>query len=245
MLFNSVYLIDALEGLSKLQENSVDLLVTDPPYIWNHSTGGLSTSSVITAKWGGTQNLLAGGKTANINNSIKFKEWLPAVYRVLKNPSHSYIFINDKNLEDILREAKKVGFKLHNVLVWRKNNKTPNNWYMKNCEFVAFFHKGKSFRINNNGSAQLLEFNNIPGKKKLHPTQKPVELLKNLILNSSQPGQIVLDPFMGSGSTACAALETGRKFLGFENDPKFVEVATSRLENLKNSINYEKYPIDT
>lgn len=229
-MFNldTIQLIDFQDGIITIPDHSFDLCVSDPPFLWNKTTGGLSTTSVITSKWDNS-NFLAGGKTASMNNTIKFKDWMPHLYRVMKDPSHIYLFTNDKNLSDLITIAEESGFRLHNVLVWAKNNKTPNLWYMKNCEFIVFLHKGKSFRITDPSSAQLLSYSNIPGKSKLHPTQKPVELLKILIQNSSQPGQVVFDPFMGSGSTAVAAQECGRHFFGFENDPRFHQTALQRL----------------
>lgn len=185
------------------------------------------TSSSMQEKWQG--NLRAGDKTANINNIIKFSEWLPELYRVMKNPSHFYVFVNDKNVQDMLNEATKVGFELHNILVWKKNNCTPNRWYMKNCEFILFFHKGKSFPIHNKESSQFLEFKNINGKDKLHPTQKPTDLIKELILNSSKKGDLVFDPFMGSGSTLISAKELGRNYLGFDNDEKYYNISLKRI----------------
>lgn len=232
LALNQIYHIDFLEGIKNIDDECVDLCVTDPPYLWNKTTGGLSTTSVITSKWNGTSNFLAGGKTANMTNSIKFSQWLPGLYRVMKNPSHCYVFVNDKNVNDLINEALNVGFRLHNILVWHKNNKTPNLWYMKNVEFIVFLHKGKSFRINDVSSSQLLSCENIPGKKKLHPTEKPTRLLKYLIKNSSHPDQLVFDPFMGSGSTAVACVETQRKFLGFEIDPNFHGVSQNRLSLL-------------
>ena len=153
--------------------------------------------------------LKAGDKNANIENNIKFSDWLPETYRILKEQSHFYVFVNDKNVQDMLNEATKVGFKLHNIIVWKKNNCTPNRWYMKSCEFVLFFRKGKSFPINELGTNQclespLFEIDSINGKKKLHPTQKPVEIIEKFISNSSKCGDIVVDLFMGSGSTGVA-----------------------------------------
>ncbi|MGG3920334.1 site-specific DNA-methyltransferase [Geobacillus thermodenitrificans] len=120
------------------------------------------------------------------------------------------------------------------------------------CEFIIFFRKGKSVPIHNLGDSQyqdhtyeeddyyndneiweekVIECQNINGKDKLHPTQKPVKLLEKLILNSSSKGQLVFDPFMGSGSTAIAAINTNRKFLGFEIDEKYYKVSQERIRN--------------
>ena len=221
---------DCLELMKGFDNKSIDLVITDPPYKLNKTTGSM-TSSSKSDRWQG--NLRAGDKTANITNVIQFSEWLPEVYRVLKENSHCYIWVNDKNLVDLCKEAEKVGFRLHNILVWKKNNCTPNRWYMKNCEFIVFLHKGKSFPIKNLGDAQLFECDNINGKDKLHPTQKPITYLERLILNSSNELDTVLDPFMGSGSTGVACINTNRKFIGMELDSTYFEIAKNRIQEVK------------
>ena len=218
---------DCLELMKNIDNESIDLVITDPPYKLNKTTGSM-TSSSKSDRWQG--NLRAGDKTANITNVIQFSEWLPEVYRVLKENSHCYVWVNDKNLVDLCNDAEKVGFRLHNILVWKKNNCTPNRWYMKNCEFIVFLHKGKSFPIKNLGDAQLFECDNINGKDKLHPTQKPITYLERLILNSSNELDTVLDPFMGSGSTGVACVNTNRKFIGIELDNTYFEIAKERIE---------------
>ena len=219
---------DCLTILKGISTNSIDLVITDPPYKLNKTTGSMTSTSKA-EKWQG--NLKAGDKTANIINMVKFSEWLPEVYRVLKKDAHCYIWINDKNLIDLCNEAEKVGFKLHNILVWKKNNVTPNRWYMKNCEFILFLHKGKSFPIRNMGDAQLYECDNINGKDKLHPTQKPIEYLERLIIKSSNEFDTVLDCFMGSGSTGVACKNLNRKFIGIELDDNYFNIAKERIEN--------------
>ena len=218
---------DCLELMKNIDNESIDLVITDPPYKLNKTTGSM-TSSSKSDRWQG--NLRAGDKTANITNVIQFSEWLPEVYRVLKENSHCYVWVNDKNLVDLCNDAEKVGFRLHNILVWKKNNCTPNRWYMKNCEFIVFLHKGKSFPIKNLGDAQLFECDNINGKDKLHPTQKPITYLERLILNSSNELDTVLDSFMGSGSTGVACVNTNRKFIGIELDNTYFEIAKERIE---------------
>lgn len=230
-------LLEEIEDYTLLNENflmcdiddeSIDLIVTDPPYRLNKTTGSM-TSSAKSESWQG--NLKSGDKKASIENDIKFSEWLPLAYRLLKPNAHMYVFVNDKNVQDMLIESDKVGFKLHNILVWHKNNKTPNRWYMKDCEFILFFRKGKSFPINNLGDSQYMQFKNISGQDKLHPTQKPVDLLEKLVGNSTTVGEVVLDPFMGSGSTGVACMNTGRKFIGVELDEQYFNIAKQRIES--------------
>ena len=103
---------------------------------------------------------------------------------------------------------------------------------MKNAEYILFLRKGKAKTINNVGSKTVHEFDNIIGNK-LHPTEKPIELMELYITNSSNTGDVVLDPFMGVGSTGLAALKNDRKFIGFEIDKKYYDIAEKRLEEYK------------
>lgn len=223
---------DCLELMKGIPDNSIDLVVTDPPYSMKHSKGGC-TNATIKNKWKG--NFKAGNTVVNFDADITFSEWLPEVYRVLKNKSHCYIFCNDKNIQDLLNEATKCGFKESNILVWIKNNATPNRYYMKNLEFVLFLYKGNAKPINNFGSKCAVEVKNIVGKAKLHITQKPVELLEMYIRNSSAENETVLDPFMGSGSTGVACINTGRKFIGMEIDKEYFDISVKRIAEAERS----------
>ena len=221
---------DCLELIKQMPDGSIDCVVTDPPYKMNHSTGGC-TNIGMKNKWLG--NIKAGNTVMNFSIDIKFSDWLPEVFRVLKNGSHCYIFCNDKNIQELLNEATKCGFKESNILVWIKNNATPNRYYMKNLEFVLFLYKGKAKPINNMGSKCAVEVKNINGKSKLHATQKPVELLEIFINNSTKENDVVFDPFMGSGSTGVACVNTGRKFIGIELEKQYLYIAEKRIEETR------------
>ena len=221
--------MDCVEAMKLIDDNSIDLVITDPPYKLNKTTGS-PTSTSMQNKWKG--NLKAGDKTASIINEIKFSEWLPDLYRILKTDAHCYIWTNDKNLCDLQNECEKVGFKLHNILICKKNNCTPNRWYMKNCEFILFLHKGKSFPIKDLGCPHFFEYENIVGKNKLHPTQKPENITEKLLLNSSNENDIVFDPFMGSGTTAKMAQLNNRKWIGCEISKEYCDIIKNRLESI-------------
>ena len=192
-----------------LNGTQVDLLVTDPPY--KTITGG-DSNGVNSVR---PKGMLSGNrKLFTHQNNIKISDWMQLIYDCLKDNSHAYIFTNALNLTEMLNESQRIGFKLHNVLVWEKNNCTPSQFYMKNCEYVLFLRKGKAKWINDiGGSKTVHQFNNIIGHK-VHPTEKPVDLLKFYIANSSKENDVVFDPFAGSGSTGVAALELHRRFLG-------------------------------
>ena len=233
---NKIYNMDCMEGMKLIPDNSIDLVVTDPPY--KIVQGGCSNKAVTINACGGILNkhegdnieLVKKGKIFE-HNSIEFSEWLPEIYRVLKKQSHCYIMINGRNLAELQKEAEKVGFEFHNIIGWDKGNATPNKWYMQRLEFILFLRKGKAKNINNLGTTTLLQIPNIKKGTKLHPTEKPIELMKILIENSSQENEIVLDPFIGVGSTAIACKETGRNYIGFELDKHYFDIATKRISN--------------
>lgn len=222
---------DCLEIMKQIPDGSVDMVVTDPPYKMNHSTGG-RTSIGFEDRWRG--NIKAGNTEMGFNTKISFSQWLPDVYRVLKPKGHCYVFCNDKNLLQLLIDSKNVGLKESNVLVWVKNNACPNRYYMKNCEFIAFMYKGNAKPIKNMGDKAAVACNNIIGKKKKHPTEKPVDLLERFIVNSSCEGDIILDPFMGAGSSGVACVNTRRRFIGIELETKYFKIASERIENAAN-----------
>lgn len=216
--------------MKKIPDNSIDLIVTDPPY--KTITGGDSNGKNSIRPKG----MLSGNrKLFTHQNDIKPEQWIPELFRILKDNTHCYIFTNHLNMKIMLNEAEKAGFKLHNILVWEKNNCTPSQFYMKNCEYILFLRKGKAKWINDiGGSKTVHQFKNVIGNK-LHPTEKPVDLMQFYIENSSQEGDVVLDPFMGSGSTGVACLNTGRNFIGIELDDEYMDVARERIKNVINN----------
>lgn len=214
---------DCLEILKTIPSESIDLVVTDPPY---RTISGGNKSEKWKSGYAGSVLWKNDGKIFD-NNNISFCDWLPEIYRVLKNGTHFYCMTNVLNINKIIIEAERVGFYLHNILVWEKNTANANRWYMKNCEFTLFFKKGKAKTINNPGSKMIHKFNNPIGKK-IHPTEKPVELMEFYVTNSSNKGDIVLDPFMGSGTTGIACINTERNFIGIELDEKYFQLAKDR-----------------
>lgn len=215
---------DCLEEMKSIPDNSVDLIVTDPPY------------KVIT---GGKNNGLNAKRPKGIlfeNKELmktipEFSSWLPECYRVLKEDSHTYFMVNLANLFELQQAICTSGFKIHNLLIWQKNNNTPSQWYMKNCEYIIFARKGKAKWINNIGTSKTVHaFNNILGNK-IHPTEKPVPLMEFYVANSSNVADTILDPFMGSGSTGIACLNLNRNFIGIEKDSTYFELAKNRIEN--------------
>lgn len=227
MELDVIYNEDCLQTMKSMPDESIDLVVTDCPY---HIVQGGATSN---------KNRLGGildkdrkdvkmGKLFK-HNQIKFSEWLPDVYRVLKQNTHCYIMINGRNLKDLQIEAEKVGFVFQNLLVWRKDNAVVNQFYQNQLEFILFLRKGAAKYINDMGHSNCLSVPNILGNKR-HPTEKPIPLMRVMIENSSKKGDVVFDPFMGGGSTAIACMQSDRHFVGCEIDKQYFDVAMQRIK---------------
>lgn len=229
-MINKIFNEDCLIGMKRIPDKSIDCICTDPPYklIAGGVTGKLSKK--ITGICLDYTNVNTKNGNGNFKiNTLKFSEWIPECFRILKNDTHCYIMVNDRNLQEMLNETQKVGFKLLNVLVWNKNNAMPNHWYMKNAEFIIMLRKGKANYINNQGSKQCMQFDNV--KNKIHPTEKPIALFEKLIQNSTLENQIVFDPFIGGGTTALAAKNINRKYIGFELDKTYFDIAQKRIQD--------------
>lgn len=225
-----LYNEDALKLLKEMPSDSVDLIISDVPY--------LTTSRGSSGNMGGywKTDRAKSGKIFE-NNSIRPSDYLSDMYRVLKDGTHCYIMINHINLIEMLNEATKVGFKFIKSLIWDKGNKICGRYYMNSFEYILMFRKGKDRPINNCGTSDILS---IPIKKlkdkdghNLHDTEKPVELMKILIENSSNPQETVLDPFMGIGSTGVACVQSKRKFIGCEIDENYFNIAKKRMNSTK------------
>ena len=224
VLFNA----DCMDIMPLIPDNSIDCFVSDVPYklVQGGVTGKLSAK--ITGVSLNFENKNTKNGNGNFNhNEIKFSEWLPNIFRILKDKSHCYIMVNDRNLQELLNEATKSKFKLLNVLVWNKNNAMPNHWYMKNAEFIVMLRKGGAKYINNQGTKQIIQIDNVSNKQ--HPTEKPINLMKILIQNSTNENDVIIDAFMGTGATCLAAKELNRKFIGIEKDVKYYELAVARV----------------
>lgn len=241
---------DTREIIKEYPDEFFDCVVSDIPY--EISTGGcaikeraneyggilnrrLYTEDRLKNKWlkqddiNDNATLIRKGKF--FENIPKFNEWLPDIYRVLKPQTHCYLMINSRNLKELQIEAEKVGFKFCNLLVWVKNNQTPHKFYMSRTEFILMLRKGRERYINNLGESNVFTYPNRQGDK-YHPNEKSVDLMKDLIKNSTNENDIVLDPFMGSGTTLVAAKELNRKYVGIEIEQKYYDIAKKRLKNL-------------
>ena len=220
---------DCLELMKDIPDKSIDLIVTDPPYKVT-SRGG---SGTMGGYW--KEKRAKQGIIFDFNNT-SCKEYLPEFYRILKDKSILYLMCNNTNLQEMLNEGTKVGFRFVKCLIWEKGNKICGRYYMNCFEYIILFRKGGDKPINKCGTPDILK---IPIKKikdtngkNLHDTEKPVDLMKILVENSSNEGDLVLDPFMGIGATGVACKELNRNFIGIERDENYFNIAKERINNV-------------
>lgn len=233
-----LYNDDCMKVMAGMPDGSVDCVITDCPY--HIVAGGCRTNNGKTIGGIFTNTKITSGvldihktniETGGIfdHNEIEFSEWLPEVYRVLKDGTHCYVMVNARNLKDLWVEAEKVGFVFQNLLIWDKGNATPNKWYMQAYELILMLRKGRARNINKMGTSNIIRVPNII-RTKAHPTEKPAELMMVLVENSTNEGEVVLDPFMGVGGGGLACKRLNRRFIGIEIDEKYYKIASSRLE---------------
>lgn len=219
MRINNLIHWDILEKIKEIKDESIDLIVTDPPY----NTISWWKNGFSKTWWVLKEN---NWKIFEHNN-IDIKDYINDLYRVLKNGSHCYIMTNNKNLHHFLNETSRAWFHLHQVLIWEKWNVTANRRYMKAFEYILFLRKWPAKPIKNKWDSNILKHKN-PIWNKLHETEKPVELMKQMILNSSNEWDVILDPFMWAWATWVACMDTNRNFIWIELDENYFNIACER-----------------
>jgi site-specific DNA-methyltransferase (adenine-specific) len=204
--------LDAVEYLKTLPDASIDMVCTDVPYESLEKHRKVGTTTRLKHSKGSSNDWF------DVFPNARFAELFAEFYRVLKRNAHCYFYCDweTKFIAKPIGEA--AGFKLRKPLVWHKKSIGMGYGYRAQHENILYFEKGKR-RLNDLGIGDVLEFPRIKGKD-AYPTEKPVALNEVLVTQSTQPGEIVLDPFMGSGSAGVAAIKNGRCFLGNDIDPK-------------------------
>lgn len=218
---NKVNNIDCIEGLKLLKDESIDLVITDPPYLMNYR----SNRRVKQEKF----DYIKNDKDAH----EVISESLELIHKKMKNDTAIYMFCSWHHIDFFKQEFEKY-FKLKNIIVWNKNNHGSGDLkgaYAPKHEFVLYGHKGRSL-FRNKRVPDVMDCAKIPSSKLTHPTEKPIELLETFILNSSDEKGIVLDAFSGTGSTGLASLKNNRRFLGFELENTYCEIANERIKEI-------------
>jgi site-specific DNA-methyltransferase (adenine-specific) len=211
--------LDAVTWLRSLAPESVDLIVTDCAYesLEKHRAVGTTTRLKVSA---GSSN-----EWFPIFRNERFPELFAEMYRVLKRNAHLYFYCDQETMFVAKPVGEAAGFMFWKPIVWDKVTMGMGYHYRARYELVLFFEKGKR-KLHDLGVSDVITCKRV---RNGYPTEKPVEVSKVLIGQSSEPSDLVIDPFMGSASIGVAALELGRQFAGTDVADSAVKLATERL----------------
>ena len=213
---NRIYNEDCLEGMKRIPDNTVDLVVTDSPYCIGTTSNGQKGS------W-------------TDNNLIRpfFDAYFRDLKRVCKEKSELYIN-TDWRTYPFLYPIMQKYFNIKNLIVWDYEWMKAGSHYRFSHEFIIYAIQGDVKRKFSASERDVWRIRpiNFTSKEKLHNAQKPLELVQKMIVNSSNKGDIILDTFMGSGTTAIACIENNRNYIGFEIDENYYQTALRRIEDL-------------
>lgn len=213
---------DAVEWLRTLAGASVDLVVTDPPYESLEKHRAIGTTTRL------KRSKASSNDWFQIFPNARFGELFAELFRVLKPNRHFYLFSDQETMFVAKPAAERAGFKFWKPLVWDKVHLGMGYHYRARYELILFFEKGKR-KLDDLSVPDVVEHPRIRGG---YPAEKPVAINELLIRQSSRSGELVIDPFMGSGSAGVAALGLGRRFMGSDVCRDALLLSERRLEAL-------------
>lgn len=214
MELNRIYNEDCRVTLAGMLDNSVDLIVTDPPYGMEFQSGYRKVKHEV---------------ISNDDNLSWMWEVFTGCKRVLKDNGHAYFFCSFHNIDKFMQELKQVGFNIKNILIWMKNNTGMGDLegdYAPQYEFIIFCSNGVK-KLNGRRDSNILKFARTMNN--LHPTEKPIDLIRYLIMKSSDIGDIVADFFSGSGTTPAGCIKENRQFIASEIDVTHYKTSIKRI----------------
>lgn len=208
-----------MEGFKQLEDNSVQLVLTDIPY------GEVSKNGEERAKYSGQLRKIDKGKADELN--FELDDFLSECYRVSKGSI--YIFCGIEQLSHIFTYFKNKKDCMVRQCGWRKTNPSPANgqhMWLSSIENCVFVKKRKTI-FNESCKSSIWDY--PVGRSKIHPTEKPLSLFERIILASSNEGDLILDPCLGSGTTCIGAINNNRNYIGFELDENYYSMANERI----------------
>lgn len=218
---NEIYNIDCMEGLKLIDDNSIDLVIIDPPYLLN----------INNVKNFSNMNRYAND-LLNLKDGFDLKVLDLLIQKMKK--INIYIYCSKRQVKDLLNYFSNKNCN-HEILTWHKQNPSPliNNNYLPDTEYILFFRE-KGVKLYGNYHTKRKYYisltNKVDKQKYKHPTIKPLELIEYHIENSSKEGDLILDCFAGSGTTLVGAINKNRRYIGFEIDKNYYEIAKKRIE---------------
>ena len=220
---------DAVTWLRSLSSGSVDLVVTDPPYESLEKHRAIGTTTRL------SHSKSSSNDWFSVFPNARFPELFAEVYRVLKKDSHFYLFCDQETAFIVKPMGEAAGFKFWKPLIWDKQKIGMGYHYRARYEFILFFEKGKR-KLNDLGIPDVISESRIRGG---YPTEKPPRVSEILITQSTEPGELVIDPFMGSGSVGVAALRATRAFAGNDLSEAALTLASSRFREISPTLEIE------
>ncbi len=215
---NQGYNMDCIEGMMQMDTDSVDVILTDPPYC----SGGVAESSRSAAKNQGTRSeTLARFKWFTGDNmTTQGYAWLMRMLavqgkRVIKDTGSLLVFTDWRMIPTLAPAIESAGFRYQNMIVWDKGHFGMGQGFRMQHEIILHFTAGSPM-YQSASFGNVLTHSRVPSAKRRHPTEKPVNLIKELLEVVTPPGGIVLDPFLGGGTTAEACIDMGFDYIGFE-----------------------------
>lgn len=227
---NHIYNMNCLDGIFDMLRERVFVycVITDPPYLVNYHTN-----------WRKDKNHKFCKPIQNDNNPQLIIDLVPLLYDVMKDNTPLYMFCGSDKIDFFKQEIEKC-FTIKNLIVWDKGNHTAGDLkaqYGKCYEFIIYANKGRApFQPNMPRLEDIWHFHRVTGKEQIHQNQKPTNLLSQIINQHTKEGDLILDPFAGSCSTAVAAYQLKRDYIGFEIDPIEYEAGTKRLKAIQSQI---------
>lgn len=211
MTFNRILCGESASILSHFQPNMVDLVITDPPYLCNYQDRH-------------------GRKIANDDNPNATLSVFDQIYRVMKPNSYCISFYGWGAIDQFASKWASLGFNTVGHIVWAKRYASSTTFTRNKTEAAFILTKGNPKRPSNPiSNVQMWQYTG----NKLHPTEKAVSIIKPLVKCFSKPGDLVLDPFSGSGTTAIAAALQDRQYIGIELEQRYCEIARKRLASVE------------
>lgn len=241
---NTLFCGDSIKILKKLQEKSIDMVFADPPYFLSNDGITCSNGKMVSVNKG------EWDKSRGFNEDVKFhKKWIKECDRVLKDDGSIWISGTYHCIHQIIYILLSMGYYIINEVTWFKPNAAPNLgcrcltashetliWAKKSKKARHTFNYDIAKEINGGKQMRSVwEISTTPKSEKIngnHPTQKPLKLMERIIRISTNPGDIILDPFCGSSSTGVAANKFGRKYIGVDISEEFLEISKKRIEEL-------------
>ena len=226
-LLNKIHNIDCMKGMKAIPDSSIQLLIADPPY------GISKTLNCKGQKLGSTAKIDFDFGDWDTDNGQNFTEWCKEGLK--KTSGWAIIFCAKKDIGVYWNHMEKLHFKAIDSIVWQKPDPIPLNGKSKllNAWESAVIGKRGGAYFGGYCTHNIFKYQAPKGKTRIHPTQKPLDLIAKLIELTTRENDIVFDPFIGSGTTAIACKKLNRQFIGFDNNLEYCNMAKKRLTSFK------------